>query len=233
MRRLVLLRHGETTGDSARRYHGSSDPDLAPAGREQMRLAAAKLRWEDFDVIAASPLRRAWQSAWVVAAGRPVALVAEFREIHFGRWEGLSREEIQASDPVTFEDWEKGAPGFEYPGGELRADFRARVDRGLRALAGRAEQGTCMRLELLHLQRVGLGRSGGVIGGIDGGLQQQIRAAKSAQRHKANRHQRHQLAGQPEFEPERGQFDAHVMSPARGHGLRVPRQECRGRIKQA
>jgi broad specificity phosphatase PhoE len=133
MRRLVLLRHGETTGGSGTRYHGSSDPELSPAGREQMRLLATKLRWEGFDLVAASPQKRAWQSAWILAEGRPVRLLSDFREIHFGRWEGLTREEIQASDPVLFEDWQKGA-AIEYPGGEPRAAFRARVERGLAEL---------------------------------------------------------------------------------------------------
>ena len=135
MRRLVLLRHGATPGGSEDRCHGSSDLDLSSEGREQMRLAATRLGPEEIDVVAASPLKRAWQSAWILAAGRPVKLISDFREIHFGRWEGLSREEIQASDPVLFEDWEKGAPGFEFPGGEPRADFRARVARGLESLA--------------------------------------------------------------------------------------------------
>lgn len=135
MRRLVLLRHGETTGDSAVRYHGSSDLPLSPEGRQQMQVAAAALKKQPFDLIASSPLRRAWQSAWVVAGGRPVRLVEELREIHFGRWEGLTREEIQARDPVLYEDWQGGAPGFEYPGGESRADFLARVGAGLRGLA--------------------------------------------------------------------------------------------------
>ena len=135
MRRIVLLRHGETTGDSGSRYHGSNDLDLSPAGRDQMRLAAIRLRSENFDLVASSPLKRAWQSAWIVAEGRPVRLISEFREIHFGRWEGLSREEIEASDPVLFEDWQAGAAGFEYPGGERRAEFLARVESGLRQVA--------------------------------------------------------------------------------------------------
>jgi broad specificity phosphatase PhoE len=135
MRRLVLLRHGETTGDSANRFLGSSDPDLSAAGREQMRLAAVKIRWEDFDLVASSPLKRAWQSAWMVAAGKPVRLISGFSEIHFGRWEGLSRDEAKASDPVLFEDREKGVAGFEYPGGEPRGEFRARVARGLGEVA--------------------------------------------------------------------------------------------------
>ncbi len=135
MRRFVLLRHGATAGGSEDRLHGSSDVELSPDGREQIRLVAARLGAEGVDVVAASPLKRAWQSARILAGGRAVRLVSDLREIHFGRWEGLSREEIEASDPILFEDWEKGAPGFEFPGGEPRADFRKRVERGLEQLA--------------------------------------------------------------------------------------------------
>ena len=59
---------------------------------------------------------------------------ASFREIHFGGWEGMTAEEIKASDPARFEDWQNGAEGFEYPGGEPRQDFRARVALGLSQL---------------------------------------------------------------------------------------------------
>ncbi|CAG0995388.1 alpha-ribazole phosphatase [Myxococcaceae bacterium] len=135
MRRLVLLRHGESTADSAHRFLGSSDPDLSAAGREQMQIAAARLRGEGCDVVAASPLRRAWQSARVVANGRSIRLVDAFRERHLGRWEGLTREEAAASDPVRFEDWRSDPRGFEFPGGEPAAEFSARVERGLRELA--------------------------------------------------------------------------------------------------
>jgi broad specificity phosphatase PhoE len=94
-----------------------------------------KLRSESFDVIASSPMRRAWQSAWLLGQGRPVKLVSGFREIHFGRWEGLTREEIQSADPALFEDWMNRAPSFEYPGGEPRSEFKARVEQGLGELA--------------------------------------------------------------------------------------------------
>lgn len=134
MRRLVLLRRGETLGDSGRQLQGSTDLELSPAGRQQLRQVAARLRSETFDGVASSPLKRAWQSAWIVAAGQPVRLVADFREIHLGRWEGRTREEIQASDPILFEDWARGAPGFEYPGGEPHAEFFARIERGLAGL---------------------------------------------------------------------------------------------------
>lgn len=134
LRRIVLVRHGETDGNSSVRLHGSSDVALSAAGRAHVRAAAAALDGQHFDLHVASPLRRSWESAWIVSGGRPVRLVDEFREIHFGRWEGMTKEEIEASDPVGYQAWTSGAEGFEYPGGERRADFRDRVGRGVRRL---------------------------------------------------------------------------------------------------
>jgi broad specificity phosphatase PhoE len=141
LRRIVMVRHGETDGNSSVRFHGAGDVDLSAQGREQMRAAAARLDGEIVDLVVASPLRRAWRSAWLVARGRPVRLEPDFREIHFGRWEGMSAEEIRASDPVLYEDWQAGKPGFEYPGGEPRAGFRARVRRGLERLLASPARG--------------------------------------------------------------------------------------------
>ena len=135
LRRLVLLRHGETDGESSVRFHGSSDVDLSAEGRAQMQRAAALLGRLP-DLVAASPLRRSWRSAVIAGEGARVRLEPDFREIDFGRWEGLTKDEIRARDPVLFEDWQKRAPGFEYPGGELRGAFRERVQRGLERLLG-------------------------------------------------------------------------------------------------
>ena len=135
LRRIVLLRHGETVGNSKERFHGSSDVALSDEGREHMRAASRRLAREVFEVVVASPMRRSWEGARIVAGGAPVRLEPGFREIHFGRWEGLTAEEIEAADPVLYRDWQARAPGFEYPSGELREVFRARVIAGLDRLA--------------------------------------------------------------------------------------------------
>src|SRR5690606_26370675 len=129
-----LVRHGDTEGDSRHRLHGSADVPLSDAGRAQMREVALGLSREVFDLVVASPLRRSWEAARIVSGGAPVRLEDGFREIHFGRWEGRSPEEIQASDPVGYQDWQARAPGFEFPGGEAREAFRARVLAGLAAV---------------------------------------------------------------------------------------------------
>jgi broad specificity phosphatase PhoE len=134
LRRLVLVRHGETVGNSSVRFHGSNDVELSAEGRALMREVGRGLRGEVFELVVASPLRRSWEAASIVVGGAPVRLEHDFREIHFGRWEGLTREEIEATDPVLFKDWQEKTTGFDFPGGEPRAEFQARVLRGLERL---------------------------------------------------------------------------------------------------
>jgi broad specificity phosphatase PhoE len=134
LRKLILIRHGETDGQSSVRYYGSTDVELSDAGRAQMRSAGAALRHCAVDVWVASSLQRSWKGAQIASGGARVRLEANFREIHFGQWEGKTAEEIKASDPVRYEDWQKGVESFEYPGGEARADFRARVAASLASL---------------------------------------------------------------------------------------------------
>jgi broad specificity phosphatase PhoE len=134
LRKLILIRHGETDGQSSVRYYGSTDVDLSAAGRDQMRKAGAALRQHAIDIWVASSLQRSWKGAQIASGGAAVRIERNFREIHFGSWEGLTAEEIQARDPVRYEDWQNGAPGFEYPGGEPRAEFRERIAKGLAAL---------------------------------------------------------------------------------------------------
>lgn len=134
LRRIVLVRHGETDGESSVRFHGASDVGLSSLGRDQMKRVARELDPQPVGRVVASPLRRAWQSAWIVGGGRPVQLEPDFREVDFGRWEGMTREEIERADPVLAVEWQSGSDGFEYPGGESRAAFRARVERGLERL---------------------------------------------------------------------------------------------------
>jgi len=134
LQRIVLVRHGETDGESSIRYHGASDVPLSEAGRAQMRELARSLRRESFDLVVASPLRRSWQAAWIAGAGAPVRLEPDFREIDFGRWEGLTKQEIAERDPELHQQWEAEGLAFDFPGGEAREAFRARTLAALERL---------------------------------------------------------------------------------------------------
>jgi broad specificity phosphatase PhoE len=88
---LGLLRHGQTDWNIDLRLQGSTDIPLNDTGRTQARLAAASLNREDWDVIIASPLSRAKDTADIVALelGMNVVVVPELIERSFGVAEGL------------------------------------------------------------------------------------------------------------------------------------------------
>ena len=132
--RLILVRHGETAGQSSIRYYGATDVPLSPLGRDQARAAKARIPGETYEAVWSSSLCRAWASARIIAPGRDIRIEADFREIDFGRWEGLTREEIAELDPARFAQWESEGLAFGFPDGETRPAFRARIERGLARL---------------------------------------------------------------------------------------------------
>jgi broad specificity phosphatase PhoE len=136
--RLILVRHGETEGESSIRYHGRTDVALSELGRAQMRLAGRAIETrrlaKHFEHVFSSPLVRASEGARIVA-GNSTGLITidEFAEVHFGLFEGLTADEIRERYPDDFARWnlERLAPTYTYPAGESRAAFAERVERGL------------------------------------------------------------------------------------------------------
>jgi broad specificity phosphatase PhoE len=141
---VVLVRHGETEGESSIRYHGAGDVVLSEEGRAQARAAAQKIGDVAFDLHMASSLSRAAESARIIRPDGPIELDDDLREIHFGRWEGLTREEIRALDPELDAAWSRDPLHFDFPDGEKRTEFNARVDRAL-------ERAFCRDVERLLL----------------------------------------------------------------------------------
>ncbi|MGB3549099.1 MAG: histidine phosphatase family protein [Candidatus Binatus sp.] len=137
--RLILVRHGETEGESSIRYHGRTDVALSELGRAQMRLAGRAIGAHregggNFAHIFSSPLVRASEGARIVAGdSAPLITIDEFAEVHFGLFEGLTADEIRERYPDEFARWnnDRLAPGYTYPAGESRAGFADRVERGL------------------------------------------------------------------------------------------------------
>jgi broad specificity phosphatase PhoE len=105
---LLLVRHGETDWNRDGRWQGHSDTHLNDTGREQARGVAAAL--PDVDVIYASDLARACETAEIIAAelGRDVRTDARLRERAFGSWEGLSAPEIDEQFGEELARWRVG-----------------------------------------------------------------------------------------------------------------------------
>lgn len=138
MTELILLRHGETVGQSSIRLYGATDIALSPVGEQQAGRAAAALRTHSFSRIVSSPLQRARRTAEIVHAAQaaPGALVVldDLREVDFGAWEGLTWAEVAERDPDNHRRWQQTRPRFDYPGGEARPDFLRRIDAAAREI---------------------------------------------------------------------------------------------------
>jgi broad specificity phosphatase PhoE len=136
--RLILVRHGETVGNSSIRYFGRTDLPLSDFGRAQMIAVANWLKSQSqiWPVAATftSPLQRATEGArLIVGAAASLIEIQEFVEVDFGLFEGLTADEIRVRYPLEFERWNRNRldASFTYPGGENRGAFAERVRRGV------------------------------------------------------------------------------------------------------
>ena len=131
--RLLAIRHGSTAYSQERRYAGSRDVPLSAEGRRQCAALAAALRPFHAAAIYASPLARARESAAPIAAaqGLDVTLESDFREMGFGDWEGLTRDEVERRFPEDYTLWRTEPERFARPGGETLSAVAERVMRGL------------------------------------------------------------------------------------------------------
>jgi broad specificity phosphatase PhoE len=127
--KLTLIRHGTTNWNASRRFQGQTDVPLSEEGRAQAAAIAAALRSERFDRIYASDLARALETARILAASRNMEVVADrrLREFDFGRWEGLTWEQIVAIDPRLGGQPPTRPKLYDPDGGESFAQVCARV----------------------------------------------------------------------------------------------------------
>ncbi len=121
MTELLLVRHGETNWNAERRWQGRDDPPLNAVGRQQAEQLAADLDGERLDAVYTSDLRRALETAEIVAhrLDLPVRPLGLLREIDVGSWSGLTREVLEARFPEQLarhlESWGTGWEDGETP----------------------------------------------------------------------------------------------------------------------
>ncbi len=185
---VVLVRHGQTTMTVSRGYSGSSEPGppLDEHGRAQAAAAAALVErigrdlWGDIPFpaeVVASPMVRTQETAAVVAArlGLPVRTDAAFQEADFGRWQGLTSEQIEERWPGQLEPWHTDGR-VRPPGGESIEDVGVRLRAGLDAL--RAGGGDRTVVVVSHA--VAIRAALGVTMGADPGTWSRLRVAPAS-----------------------------------------------------
>ena len=118
--RVVLLRHGATALNEARRYQGRIDEPLSEAGRSALRASALRPR-----IVQVSPLRRARETASLLFPEARQVVVEALTEMDFGDFDGRSADEM--ADDAAYRAWVEAGCEPAPPGGESLAAFKERV----------------------------------------------------------------------------------------------------------
>jgi broad specificity phosphatase PhoE len=128
--KLILIRHGETEWNKQRRIQGCrSDTRLSQKGLEQADRLAAALRKERIDAIYASPMKRASETAQIIAEAckLQVHVFNELREIDAGELDGLFERELTGPYETAWKEFRNGNASTPLPGGESLQDVQKRT----------------------------------------------------------------------------------------------------------
>ncbi len=126
--RIFLIRHGATVLTAEDRFAGATDVELSDEGREQARRLGQRLSTEKVAAVYASPLARTVETASLIAQPHGLEVVTRdgLREISHGRWEQMTRREVEEKFPEEAAAWNEDPYTFAPVGGESGLAVTAR-----------------------------------------------------------------------------------------------------------
>jgi alpha-ribazole phosphatase len=141
MTHMILVRHGATEWNAAKRAQGQADIPLNEDGIRQAKETAERLAGSEIAAVYSSDLLRATATAARIAEAHDleVRIDPAFREIDQGDWEGVETEQIRRRWPELWGDARHWKPR---PNGESPAQVRARGLEGIRRIVEAHPEGT-------------------------------------------------------------------------------------------
>ncbi|HSH35133.1 histidine phosphatase family protein [Schnuerera sp.] len=141
MKRIYLVRHGESEWNLLKKIQGQQDISLTANGIKQANLIGNRLINEKIDKIYSSDLIRAYKTAEIIGnkLNLDVIQMVEFREIHFGIWEGISNEEIEEKHKDNQILWRKEPEKLEIEGAETLKELQKRALSGINKIIDNEE----------------------------------------------------------------------------------------------
>jgi probable phosphoglycerate mutase len=127
---VVLARHGETEWSRSGRHTGTTDLPLTEEGRRQATALGPRLHGWTFSLVLTSPLQRALETCRLAGYGDQAQVRPDLVEWNYGRYEGLTSQQIEKIHP-GWSLWRDGGPG-----GETAADVGRRADRVIGEIRG-------------------------------------------------------------------------------------------------
>lgn len=133
MKKIYLARHGESIWNTLKIVQGQKDVPLTDKGKLQAKLLGQRLAKENIDIIYTSDLSRAYETAKIISevVNVEVVIMKEFREINFGIWEGLSKEDLLDRYKEEYELWLSEPEKLAVEGAETLLELQQRTIGGI------------------------------------------------------------------------------------------------------
>ena len=129
MTKIILIRHGDTDWNVDEIFRGRVDIKLNEVGAKQAELLARHLADEEMVAIYSSPLKRALETAEVIAVPHHINVVSapELADFDYGEWQGLSHHMVKEQYQALYAKWLKDPHLVRVPKGESLDDVKKRV----------------------------------------------------------------------------------------------------------
>lgn len=124
MKRILLVRHGESEWNAVRRLQGQADIELSARGEQQARALAPMVASFNPDMVLTSDLKRAADTASLLGHADAIREPL-LREQNVGAWTGVDIAQLMSETPEAYAGWRAGT--FAPENGEIWAHFRIRI----------------------------------------------------------------------------------------------------------
>lgn len=118
--KILLIRHGKTSGNLDNRYIGRTDEPLCAEGVFELH----HIHYQKCDVLVSSPMQRCVQSAEILFPEQQIQICDSFRECDFGDFECKNYAELNGNK--DYQHWVDSGGLLPFPNGESPDDFRKR-----------------------------------------------------------------------------------------------------------
>ncbi|MDO4953281.1 MAG: histidine phosphatase family protein, partial [Synergistaceae bacterium] len=133
---IYLVRHGECEGNADNRLRGRVDFPLNETGRLQAKAVAKALCCERLEYVYSSPLKRALETAELIAAPHEISVISRegFNNMRLGVWENRKKDELEKKFPEMWNLWLTNPESLNIEGAETVDNVQARAFAALNGI---------------------------------------------------------------------------------------------------